>query len=131
MIIIEDIIDWTIFFHPTIATKRSMGSSTILMFQNLIETAYCQVVWLESRVSVYCQPTTICHNTRFSRISTIRHDSRFSSNSIIRQRRFCQNLKTASIYSRDDYCSTLPSCKISLMYLVFLGELLFPNISTV
>ena len=53
MVIIEDIIDWTIFFHPSIATNRSMGrGSTILMFQNLIETVYCQVVWLESRVSV-------------------------------------------------------------------------------
>ena len=107
MVIIEDIIDWTIFFHPSIATNRSMGSSTILMFQNLIETVYCQVVWLESRVSVSCQPPTICHNTRFSRISTIRHDSRFSSNSTIRRRRFGQNLKTASRYSRDDYCSAL------------------------
>merc|ERR1739847_57709 len=40
-------------------------------------------------------------------ISTIRHDSRFSSNSTFRQRRFGQNLKTASRYSRDDYCSAL------------------------
>ena len=34
------------------ATYRSVGSSTIVMFKNLIETVYSQVVWLESRVSV-------------------------------------------------------------------------------
>ena len=41
MVIIEDIIDRTIFFHPSIATHRSMGSSTILMFQNLIIVKWC------------------------------------------------------------------------------------------